>query len=286
MKFGLMFTNSGPFSEPEMFAHLIQTAEHAGFESIWVVEHVVIPKNYQSPYPYSSTGKIPGPDEVAINDPLVALGFAAALTQRLRLATGILILPQRHPLYVAKELATVDVLSRGRAILGVGSGWLKEEFEALGLDFASRGSRTDEAIEALHALWRDDPSNYHGRHFNFSGVASFPKPVQNGGIPIHVGGHSPAAVRRAARFGVGFFPALGEPEKLRELFDLLTRECKDRGRRIEEIELSCLGKARAEMIRAYENLGISRVVVTPPALDREGITRGLEKIANEFIARS
>jgi probable F420-dependent oxidoreductase len=285
MKFGLMFTNSGPFSEPELFAHLVQTAEQTGFESIWVVEHVVIPKNYQSPYPYNPSGKIPGPDEVPINDPLVALGFAAALTKRIRLATGIIILPQRHPLYVAKEFATLDLLSRGRIIFGIGSGWLKEEFDALGLDFASRGTRTDESIEAIAALWRDHPTNYHGRYFNFGPVASFPKPLQPGGIPIHVGGHSQAAVRRAAKYGVGFFPAIGEPEKLAELFGLLGKECEKRGRKVSEIELSCLGKARPETVKTYQDMGIARVITTPPALDRDGITRGLEKIANELIAK-
>jgi len=285
MKFGLMFTNSGPFSEPEMFAHLVQTADQTGFESLWVVEHVVIPKNYQSPYPYNPSGKIPGPDEVPINDPIVALGFAAAVSKRIKLATGIIILPQRHPLYVAKEFASLDVLSGGRMILGVGSGWLKEEFDALGIDFATRGKRTDEAIEAIRALWRENPTNYHGYHFNFGPVASFPKPVQPGGIPIHIGGHSPAAVRRAAKYGSGFFPAIGEPEKLAELFAMLRKECERSGRRTADIELSCLGKARPETVKTYADLGVSRVITTPPALDREGIRRGLEKIANELIAK-
>ena len=135
MKLGLMFVNSGPFSNPALLTHLATTAERCGIESLWTVEHVVIPQDYKSPYPYSSTGKIPGGEDVSIPDPLLPLAFVAAVTKKVKLATGVLILPQRHPLYVAKEAATLDQLSNGRAILGIGSGWLEEEFTSLGLDF-------------------------------------------------------------------------------------------------------------------------------------------------------
>src|SRR5579863_7265906 len=145
MKFGLMFVNSGPFMNPELFTHLARTAEAAGIESLWTVEHVVIPQGYKSPYPYSRDGKIPGPEEVPIPDPVLPLAYAAAVTKKIKLGTGVMILPQRHPLYVAKEMATLDVLSNGRALLGIGSGWLAEEFDSLGLNFHQRGARTDEA---------------------------------------------------------------------------------------------------------------------------------------------
>jgi len=283
MKFGLMFINSGPFSSPEMFAHMARTADECGFESIWTVEHVVIPKDYKSPYPYSKSGKIPGPEEIAINDPLLPLAYAAAITRRIRLATGIVILPQHHPLYLAKQAATVDVLSGGRMMLGVGSGWLKEEFDALGIDFATRGRRTDEAIQAMRALWRDHPSNFHGQIFNFGPVASFPKPIQKGGVPIHIGGHSAAAVRRAAAYGDGFFPAIGEAAKLRELMGMLKTECERRGRKLDEIERSCLGRASRESIALCEELGIARLIVTPPGLDPESFKRGCEQIAKDYI---
>ncbi|HUY19600.1 MAG TPA: LLM class F420-dependent oxidoreductase [Candidatus Binataceae bacterium] len=285
MKFGLMFINAGPFSQPELFAHMARTAEECGFESIWTVEHVVIPKDYKSPYPYSPSGKIPGPDEVPINDPLLPLAYAAAITKKLRLATGIVILPQHHPLYLAKQAATLDVLSGGRMILGVGSGWLKEEFDALGIDFATRGRRTDEGIEAMRALWRDHPSNFHGKIFNFGPVASFPKPVQKGGVPIHIGGHTAAAVRRAAAYGDGFFPAIGDAAKLRELTAMLRAECDQRGRNFGEIERSCLGRATPESIALCQELGIERLIVTPPGLDPESFKRGCEQIGNEVIAK-
>jgi probable F420-dependent oxidoreductase len=286
MKFGLLFVNSGPFSNPDLFAHLVQTAEQCGFESLWTVEHVVIPKGYQTPYPYSKSGKLPGPEDVAIPDPLLPLSFAAAITKKIRLATGVVILPQRHPLYTAKELATLDVLSGGRTILGVGSGWLKEEFEALGIDFHARGARTDEAIKAMRAIWRDSPSSFHGKHFDFGPVMSFPKPVQKGGVPIHIGGHSPAAARRAGRLGDGFFPALSEVPKLKELFAMMREEAQKAGRNANEIELSCAGRGSIDSAKTYEDIGIARVVLAPPALDKDGLTRGLEKIGNEVIARA
>ena len=283
MKFGLMFVNSGPFSNHELLAHLAQTAEQCGFESLWTVEHVVIPKDYQSPYPYSKSGTIPGGEDVPIPDPLLPLSFAAALTKTIRLATGIVILPQRHPLYLAKEIATLDLLSGGRAILGIGSGWLKEEFDALGLDFHTRGARTDEAIDAMRACWREDPSNFHGKHFNFGPLRSFPKPVR-GNVPIHIGGHSPAAARRAGCLGDGFFPAIGEIQKLQELFGTMRTAAQRAGRDPDQIELSCMTRAAVDAVKPLADIGVIRVVIAPPAFDKEGLSRGLEKVGNEVIA--
>ncbi len=286
MKFGLMFVNSGPFSNPELLAHLAVTAENCGFESLWTVEHVVIPKGYQTPYPYSKDGKIPGGEDVAIPDPLLPLGFVAALTKKVRLATGVMILPQRHPLYVAKELATLDLLSGGRTILGIGSGWLKEEFDALGLDFHVRGARTDEAIQALRACWCESPSSFHGKHFNFGPLMSFPKPAQKSGVPVHIGGHSPAAAKRAGRLGDGFFPALSDVPKLTELFGLMREAAAKAGRDASRIELSCIGRANVEALKPLAEVGIARVILAPPGFDQEALSRGLEKIGNEVIARA
>jgi probable F420-dependent oxidoreductase len=193
------------------------------------------------------------------------------------------ILPQRHPLYLAKEIATLDLLSGGRVILGIGSGWLKEEFDALGLDFHARGARTDEAIQAMRACWRENASSFHGKHFNFGPVLSYPKPVHSD-VPIHIGGHSPAAAKRAGRLGDGFFPALGEIPKLQELFAIMHEAAQKAGRDPNQIELSCIAPAAIDSVKAVGDIGISRVVVAPPAFDKEGLTRGLEKIGNEVIA--
>ena len=142
MKFGLMFANAGPFALPDNLEHLARTAEEVGIESIWTVEHVVVPVGYKSRYPYSESGRMPGPENSPIPDPLLSLAYAAAVTKKIRLGTGILILPQRHPVYVAKQAATLDLLSGGRAMLGVGIGWLAEEFETLGVPFKEHSPRS------------------------------------------------------------------------------------------------------------------------------------------------
>ncbi len=285
MKLGIMFANSGPLADPDLLTHLAQGAERVGFESLWAVEHVVVPQGYSSAYPYAKSGKMPASDDVPIPDPFVSLTWMAAHTSRIKLATGIVILPQRHPLYVAKEAATLDVLSRGRFILGVGSGWLKEEFDALGIDFRRRGERTDEAIAALRALWREAPASFSGKHFAFGPVFSSPRPAQPAGVPIHIGGHSPAAARRAGRLGDGFFPARSEPQALRELYHLAREECLKAGRDPAKVELSCMGRASLDAVKQCQDLGVARLVIPPPAYDRDGLTRALDKIGDEVLAR-
>src|SRR5258708_4190246 len=227
---------------------------------------------------------MPGGDTVAIPDPLIPLAYVAAITKTIKLATGILILPQRHPIYTAKEVATLDLLSGGRVMLGIGSGWLKEEFEALGIDFHRRGAMTDEAIRAMRSLWRDGPSSFEGKHFNFGPLHSYPKPVRHN-VPIHVGGHSPAAARRAGRYGDGFFPTVVNPEKLKPLFDLVRSEAQKAGRNPAEIEFTCMGSMKLDNLKALADIGVSRVVTTPPSTDPESLKRGLEKFQEEIIAR-
>lgn len=284
MKFGVAFTNAGPLAYPEPFATLVQTAEECGFDSIWTVEHVVVPVGYRSRYPYSADGKMPGPDDVPLSDPLIPLAFAAALTRKIRLGTGILILPQRHPAYVAKEVATLDVLSNGRAILGIGSGWLAEEFAALGIPFEERGARTDEAIRAVRTLWQPGPQSFEGKFFRWDPVESNPKPVQRPGVPIVVGGHSAPAARRAARLGDGFFPAFGEPPKLAGLLDVMRRECQRIGRNPAEIEVTTGSfTVDRELVARYADLGVDRVVIAPPGFDLEGLKDGLRRFADEMM---
>lgn len=284
MKAGIIFANSGPFSRPELFGQLAREAEEFGFESLWTVEHVVVPQPH-TPYPGSKDGQMPGGDHVAIPDPLIPLGYAAAVTSRIKLATGIVILPQRHPLYLAKQLATIDLLSHGRMMLGIGSGWMKEEFAAVGVDFHRRGAITDESIQALRALWRDNPASFHGEHFHFHDVKSLPKPVQPGGIPIHVGGHSPAAARRAGRFGDGFFPTVVEPAKLKAIFATVREEAKKAGRNPDAIEFTAMGAAKLDAVRAAGDAGVQRVVFGPPASDPAKLRAGLERLANDIIAK-
>jgi probable F420-dependent oxidoreductase len=285
MKFGLMFVNSGPFANPKLFEVLVRTADEVGIESLWTVEHVVVPVGYESAYPYSSTGKMPGNNEkLPIPDPVVPLAYAAAITKRVKLGTGIMILPQRHPVYVAKEMATLDVLSNGRALLGVGIGWLEEEFEVVGVPFKQRAARTEESVRALRSLWGSSPSSFDGRFYRWGPVESYPKPVQPRGVPIVVGGHVEGAARRAARVGDGFFPARGELDLLTKLFAAMRDECGKVGRKPEEIELTTgMNGNDRDAVRRYEDLGVSRLIVSPPGFDPDALRRGLEDFANRLI---
>jgi probable F420-dependent oxidoreductase len=284
MKFGIMFANAGPFANPEMFAHLVRTADECGIESIWTVEHVFVPRGYESQYPYAEGGKMPGPEDSPIPDPFVALAYAAAITKKIRLATGVLILPQRHPAYVAKEVASIDVLSGGRVTLGIGVGWLEEEFQALGMSFEDRASRTRESVEAMRSLWAPGPSTFEGRHFRWSNVESNPKPVQGANVPIVVGGHSDIAARRAARYGNGFFPGRGNGARMRELLGILRDECAKVGRNAADIEITGgMMQPDADVIARHEEMGFQRMLMPPPGWDRDGISRGFEAFAKGFL---
>lgn len=287
MKIGLMFANVGPFGQPELLTHLAQTAEAAGVESIWTVEHVVVPVGYTAEYPYSADGRMPGPENSPIPDPVLPLVYAAAVTKKLKLGTGILILPQRHPTYVAKEFATLDQLSEGRAILGVGIGWLHEEFAALDIPFSERVGRTEESIQAIRSLWAKGAQPFKGEYYQWDAVESNPKPVQAGGVPIVVGGHVKGAARRAARFGDGFFPARGDEARMAELIDVVKDECDKIDRDPAEIEISCGGNlADLDSIKRLRDLGVSRIVAPPPGFDKDAISKGLEAYGKAIAALS
>jgi probable F420-dependent oxidoreductase len=286
MKFGIMFANVGPFGTPELLGEFAIKSEQAGIESLWTVEHVVVPVDYQSRYPYSPTGRMPGEENWPIPDPILPLAFAAALTKRIRLGTGVVILPQRHPFYVAKEVATLDVLSSGRAIFGIGVGWLEEEFRSLGISFEDRAARTHESVRAIRSLWRDEPEPFEGKFFRWGPVQSNPKPVQKPGVPIVVGGHTEIAAKRAARYGDGFFPAGNDPEHLARLFGILRGECRRIGRDPAEIELSVgAGVVNLDQVRRFEDLGVARLGIAPMGFDRDAFAQGLAQFHDEIIAK-
>ena len=228
MKFGIVFANTGPFVEPDGAIGLARAAEAAGFESLWTVEHTVVPAGYESTYPYDRSGRMPGSDDAPIPDPLVWLAYLASATTTINLATGILIQPQRNPVVLAKEVATLDHLSGGRVQLGVGVGWLEEEFDAIGIPFAERGRRTDDGIAAMRALWSQDRATYQGEFTSFTDCICRPRPV-GGTVPVHIGGHTEVAARRAGRIGDGFFPASGNHETLAGLFDVVRHTAEDVG---------------------------------------------------------
>lgn len=257
-----MFANTGPFVGAAGARLVGPAAEAAGFDSVWTVEHVLYPEGYESTYPYSPTGKMPGTADSPIPDPLIWLSFVAATTTTLKLGTGILILPQRNPAITAKECATLDLLAEGRLRLGIGSGWLEEEFDALGVPFADRGNRTDEYIEVMRALWTEELATYDGEFTTFSDVACNPKPFGDT-VPIHVGGHSKRAARRAGQLGDGFFPAEGN---IPELIDIAQQFASDAGRDPEALEITTVhpglfGDDPQGAIQELESWGAHRVAV-------------------------
>lgn len=283
MRFGIMFANAGPGVEPDHAVELAQRAEAAGFESLWTVEHVVVPAGYESSYPYSGDGKMPGGEDSPIPDPLIWLAYVAAATTRIKLATGILILPQRNPLVLAKEVATLDRLSKGRVVLGVGVGWLEEEFKALGVPFAARGARTDEYIEILRKVW-SGRAEHQGRFSTFADLYSHPIPAQGSSVPIVVGGHSEAAARRAGRLGDGFFPGRAGEEMVK-LIDVMRAAAKDAGRDADAIEVTAGGAWDLEGAQRFAEMGIDRLVVPALGRDPEKRLAFIEKFAEDVIAK-
>jgi probable F420-dependent oxidoreductase len=284
MKFGIMYANTGYFGLPEHGAELARVAEEVGFDSLWTAEHVLIPKGYQSTYPYHRSGRLRGPEDTPFPDPILWMTYVAAITTTIRLSTGVLILPQRHPAYVAKEFATLDSLSGGRAMLGVGIGWLEEEFNALGVPFNERVARTEESIMAIRDLWKAGPSTFDGEFFNWPEVELNPKPVQTPGVPIIIGGHVPAAARRAARFGDGFYP--GRIDRLDELIETLKNECAKIGRDPGEVEITTgTPNMTPDGIREMEDRGVIRLTIAPPGRNKDDIRQGLEHFAETIIHR-
>ncbi|WP_119421944.1 LLM class F420-dependent oxidoreductase [Desertibaculum subflavum] len=258
MKFGLRYCNTGPYVDPAKAVELAQAAEEAGFESMWTVEHTVVPAGYGSAYPYAPSGKMAGGnDAIPLPDPLIWMAYVAAATRRIKLGTAILILPQHNPVVVAKQVATLDHLSGGRILLGIGAGWLKEEFEALGVPFETRGRRTDEYIKVLRELWGAEKPTFQGEFVRFKDTYCRPQPV-NKHVPIIVGGHSEAAAKRAGRLGDGFFPARGAPA---ELFDLARRSAEEAGRDPNAIEMTVGLPDDLAQIPSLVQLGVQRILV-------------------------
>ena len=280
MRFGLFAMNIGPCSEPETIRHIGQLAEDAGFDSLWVGEHVVLPDPRVPPSPMEP--------EDPILDPIVALTFLAAHTRRVRLGTGIIILPQRNPLVLAKELASLDVLSDGRLIVGVGVGYLEPEFRALGVPFADRGRRTDEYLAAMRAIWSEDRPAYHGRFVSFEGVQARPRPLQRPHPPIVIGGHTPAAFRRAVELGAGWYGFALTLERVEQAVAGL-REAAARYPRppeLGELEISVTPRATldAATVERFDALGVHRLILQPrPGQDAQVLEQFVTTTAERLL---
>ena len=293
MKYGFSIPNRGVIATPEAMVTIAQRGEALGYDALFFGDHIIVPTKIGSRYPYSVTGQYPGGDTGYAMEQVTLLSFLAGHTQVLRLVTSVLIVPHRNPLLAAKALATVDVLSKGRLVVGVGAGWLREEFEALGIPpFEERGAVTDEYIRAFKELWTSDTPTFEGKYCSFSNIAFVPKPVQKPHPPTWVGGESPRALRRTAELGDGWYPIasnpdfpLSEPGQLEDSMRRLGSYAERAGRDPKEIEvifrtneyqLQKNGTSGSDVqrkpftgtadeiasdIRSYQGMGVSQIVV-------------------------
>jgi probable F420-dependent oxidoreductase len=275
---------AGVTADPAWIGEYARHAEACGFESIGVVEHAVVMSGYSSVYPYDRSGKMELADDLDIPDPLDLLAFLAGRTSRIGLATGVLVLPNHHPVVLAKRVATVDALSGGRLRLTVGVGWMREEVEACGADFDSRGRRADEQIQVMRRLWADTApagADHDGEFFRFKGAMSYPKPARRDGVPIHIGGHSKAAARRAGRYGDGLQPLGVAGDELRDLVRLMREEAEHSGRDPQALQLTLghsLSLITPEKSERMAALGADRLVL------RATTTRDLNEARDELSA--
>jgi probable F420-dependent oxidoreductase len=289
MKIGLFAPLGNGNATAGVLRTLGREAEARGFESIWVAEHVVLFDEYESTYPYSPDGKFPGGADTGLLEPLTALTYLAAVTDTIRLGTGICLVPQRNPVYTAKQVVDLDALSGGRVDFGVGIGWLAEEFEAVAAPFARRGARCDEYLQVMKTLWTDELSEHHGELYDLPACKMYPKPVQQPHPPIHVGGESQAAMRRVAAHGQGWYSFNRTPEQLDEPLARLDAVLAEHGRTRSDIELTVCPYFNATTpadVEAYRERGVDRLVVLCLAFTEDMVISSLDTLATEVLAHA
>lgn len=279
MKFGLFGINTGPCGDPDVMRSVSVAAENAGFESLWTGEHVVLPDPQAPPSP--------APPLVPFIHPFTALSFIAAVTDKILLGTGITLIAQRNAVVLAKETASVDQLSKGRLLFGVGAGYLMQEFEALGVSFEERGARTDEYIDAIRELWTSEKPEFKGKFVNYRDIQSRPLAYQNGGPPVIVGGTSKAAYRRAIQKGHGWYgfalTAASSQESIVALKAL--SESTDRNSNLGELEISITPRVPLtdDVVKEFEDMGVSRLILLQTGQNEEQMLAFIEQTAKDFL---
>jgi probable F420-dependent oxidoreductase len=284
MKLGLIPVNIG-INDPAQIIGLAQAAEAVGFESVWTFEHVIVPVDYHSKYPYNESGKMGVAPETPLADPLITLSAIAAATKTLRLGTGVNILSQTNPLLLAKQTATLDFISGGRFMLGVGIGWLQEEFVAMGTPFERRGARFDDYVAAMRKVWSGEVVEHQSEFINWSGFKSYPLPRQNP-MPVVIGGNKGKIYERIARHGNGWFVPGADPRELTRQMGELKSACDSVGRDVAEIEITCMwpGMGGIEALQALADAGVHRAVVPLMALGADPAA-GIERLGREVIGK-
>jgi probable F420-dependent oxidoreductase len=286
VQFGANIFGVGPLADPGALADVARLAEQLGYHSVFVADHVVMPRRLTSKYPYSRDGGFPYDPDQNWLDPMVALGYLAGRTTTIRIGTSVTVLPMRHPIVTAKQIATADHLSGGRVIFGVGVGWMAEEFALLGERFEERGRRMDEYLALVKTLWTERNPTFAGRYFQVRDCAVTPKPVQRPHVPVWVGGDSPAALRRAARLGDGWHSAgtsVAElPEKLRLLDEALAAAGRERGNFV--VSAFPTDRFTVDVVRQFAAHGVDHVMVPVFSFDAARVRQRLEQIAHDVIA--
>jgi probable F420-dependent oxidoreductase len=308
MGFGCVFPNRGPTATPANLGRFAERAEALGFDTIWFSDHIVVPTEVKSFYPYDPNGQMPFKPSEPYWEPLTVMSYVAGRTTRVRLGTSVLILPYRNPIVTAKVLATLDVLSNGRVILGAGVGWMEEEFKALGLDtYPVRGAYSDECIRIFRELWTQENPSFQGRFHHFANLRCEPRPVQPGGIPIWIGGHTPQAIRRAARLGDGWQPIVQRPpadlpppelqEKIAELRAVAQAAGRDPkaitiglGASVQFTDRAAAGQRPLftgtpaqilESLQRYQEVGVQDFRVDFPSPSFDGLLQAMARFATE-----
>ena len=281
MEFGVFYASAGPWVTAAGAATLARAAEDLGFDALWAIDHAVLPSQFASRY-RTEGGSWEVPDDYPIADPLVWLAYVAAHTERIRLATGVLVTSTRNPVTLAKAAASLDLLSQGRLVLGLGAGWLDEELKACGAALDQRGARLAECIEVMRTLWREPVASFGGRFTSFYDVVLSPKPP-NGTVPIVLGGRTELAARRAGRLADGFFPHHRDPEVLAPLFEVALAAAVDAGRDPSALQLIAGGARRPEDLERLAGLGVGHVVFSPRASDPSEVKDALGRYLDAVV---
>ena len=288
MKIGFFAIGIGNLARPELITAVAINAERLNFATVWAPEHVVFLERFSSRYPYSRGQNLPITTEIPLLNPFMALTYAAARTTRIRLATGICLVPEYNPLLLAKICATLDYLSGGRLVLGIGIGWLREEFDALGIPWERRAQRTREYIEAMRCVWGNGRS-YSAEFVNFDGALSYPKPIKGAGLPVLVGGQTEAALKRAASYGNGWCGFNLTPQETAQAINRLRELLAANGRGTDgfEFAVSPTADATPDDLGRYRDAGVDELYLTPvfqrPVANEADITKLTEELARTWV---
>lgn len=293
MEIGLHLPQVGPLATREGLTTFAQLAEERSFDSLWVSDHVIVPRAIASRYPYSPDGSFPIPPDIPFLEPLAALLFVAGVTKKAKLGTTILVVPMRNPVITAKMLSTLDVLSNGRLILGAGAGWMAEEFEMLEVPFEQRGARLDDYLQLILALWTEDNPSFNGRYYKIDDVGFSPRPVQKPHPPIWIGGHSKPALRRAGRFAGAWHAAYVGPELLKQQFAQVREHAEQAGRDPNSIELTVRTRLPLNhpdqaiaQIEACREIGVTHLVTEALTADMDRTRAMLDTLANDVLPKA